>query len=392
MTQVLILNKAGKATAKADVAQELAGQEIKSHLIHETVVAELAARRAGTHSTRTRGQVRGGGSKPWRQKGTGRARAGSTRSPIWTGGGIVFGPTPRSYGGKVNRKVRRQAFLGALRAHVERHTLAVMEPTGWDEPSTKRADEYLRAAPERLGERPLLICLEDVDGVDGRSFRNLDGVDVLPAAGLETADLLAYRAVIVERASWERMAGELGASKRTTAKDSSPSAGEAADAGWEAGAKEREARAKEQAEYAEKRRAERTEEEEQAAAAAAAAAALAAAAAGTEPNADDELEAEADEPAAEDAVADDLESDTDTDTDADDDVDATETDSDESPDADDEPEPEATVEDQSDDEDAAAEISDEELEAEALAAAGEDEVDELAGEANAEADDEKESS
>ncbi|MGB1804161.1 MAG: 50S ribosomal protein L4, partial [Miltoncostaeaceae bacterium] len=95
---------------------ELEAQAIKPHLIHEVVTAEMAWRRAGTHSTKTRTDVRGGGTKPWRQKGTGRARAGSIRSPIWTGGGIVFGPHPRSYGGKVNRKVHRQAFRSALKA------------------------------------------------------------------------------------------------------------------------------------------------------------------------------------------------------------------------------------------------------------------------------------
>ncbi len=119
--------------------------------------------------------MRGGGAKPWRQKGTGRARQGSIRSPQWTGGGIVFGPTPRSYGGKVNRKVRAQAFRAALRAQAERGTAALMDPTGWDAPSTKRAAEYLRQASDAIGGRPLLIVLEDADSVEARSFRNLRG-------------------------------------------------------------------------------------------------------------------------------------------------------------------------------------------------------------------------
>ena len=113
-----LLSTTGKAAGSADVGDVIATQAIKPHLIHEAVTAEMAWRRAGTHSTKTRSDVSGGGAKPWRQKGTGRARAGSNRSPIWTGGGITFGPHPRSYGGKVNRKAHLQAFRSALRAPI----------------------------------------------------------------------------------------------------------------------------------------------------------------------------------------------------------------------------------------------------------------------------------
>ncbi len=202
-----LLNADGVTVGKASVAEAIAGQPIKQHLIHETVVAELAARRAGTHSTLTRGKVRGGGAKPWRQKGTGRARQGSIRAPQWTGGGIAFGPTPRSHGGKVNRKVREQAFRAALRAHAERGTAALMDPTGWETPLTKRAVEYLRQASDALAGRPLLIVVEDADGPEARSFRNIAGVNVLAAAELETVDLVAAATLLVERAVWERLAG-----------------------------------------------------------------------------------------------------------------------------------------------------------------------------------------
>jgi large subunit ribosomal protein L4 len=152
--------------------------------------------------------VRGGGAKPWRQKGTGRARQGSTRSPQWTGGGIVFGPTPRSYGGKVNRKVRQQAFRAALRAQVERGTAAIMDATGWEAPSTKRAAEYLRQAPEGLAARPLLVVVDDLQSVEARSFRNIEGVYILAGAELETVDVVAARGILVERSVWERLTGE----------------------------------------------------------------------------------------------------------------------------------------------------------------------------------------
>src|SRR3954468_12055117 len=138
-------------------------------LVHEVVVAELAARRRGTHATKTRGMVSGGGAKPWRQKGTGRARAGSSRSPVWTGGGTVFGPSPRHYTVKVNRKARRAALRAALSVHAERGSIHLLDPTGFDEPSTKRAAELL--ADHRGG--AILVGLADDDPATAKSFRNL---------------------------------------------------------------------------------------------------------------------------------------------------------------------------------------------------------------------------
>lgn len=210
MSLVTILDSSGSPAAQAAVADEVSSQQIKPHLIHETVVAELAAQRSGTHSTLTRGQARGGGRKPWRQKGTGRARQGSIRAPHWTGGGVAFGPTPRSYGGKVNRKIRRQALLGAVRAHVERASVAVMDPTGWDRPSTKRSAAYLGAAPEGLADRPLLVVLVDPDGVEGLSFRNIEGVEIIAARDLRTVDVMSFRSLLVERGAWEDLWGDLG--------------------------------------------------------------------------------------------------------------------------------------------------------------------------------------
>lgn len=202
-----LLSNTGKASGAADIGAELEAQAIKPHLIHEAVTAEMAWRRAGTHSTKTRSDVSGGGIKPWRQKGTGRARAGSNRSPIWTGGGVVFGPHPRNYGGKVNRKAHRQAFRSALKAHVERGTIAVMDPTGWDEPSTKRAAQYLAAAPDELAARPLLVVVTEISSPEALSFRNMRDVRVLEARDIETVDIMAGRSVLVEREVWERWNG-----------------------------------------------------------------------------------------------------------------------------------------------------------------------------------------
>lgn len=207
MTPLPLLNSDGVTVGRAALAPQFAEQSIKQHLIHETVVAELAARRAGTHATRNRAAVRGGGAKPWRQKGTGRARQGSTRAPQWTGGGVVFGPSPRSYGGKVNRKVRQQAYRAALRAHAERGSLALIEPLGWDAPSTRRAVEYLRQAPDAINVRPLLIVVDDIQSVEARSFRNIDGVYILAASELEVVDIVAAKALLFAREVWEHIAG-----------------------------------------------------------------------------------------------------------------------------------------------------------------------------------------
>jgi len=207
MSPLPLLGPDGAAASELELTPELAAQTIKPHLVHQTVVNELARRRRGTHATKTRTDVRGGGAKPWRQKGTGRARQGSIRAPQWTGGGVVFGPHPREYGGKVNRKVQVQAFRSALRAHIERGSVAVMDATGWDAPSTKRAAAYIAAGPAALAAaRPLLVVLDDLQGVEARSFRNLADVYVLTPSDLETVDVVAAHGLLVARSAWERLA------------------------------------------------------------------------------------------------------------------------------------------------------------------------------------------
>jgi large subunit ribosomal protein L4 len=170
-------------------------------LVHEVVVAELAARRRGTHSTKTRGMVSGGSAKPWRQKGTGRARAGSSRSPIWTGGGIVFGPSPRHYTVKVNRKARRAALRAALSVHAERATLHALDAAGFDEPSTKRAAELLEA--HRGGS--VLIALGDDELGAAKSFRNLAGVTVLHVDDVGVADVVGAATLVASQAALDKL-------------------------------------------------------------------------------------------------------------------------------------------------------------------------------------------
>ncbi|MEA2159245.1 MAG: large subunit ribosomal protein [Solirubrobacteraceae bacterium] len=167
-------------------------------LVHETVRAELNARRRGTASTKTRGEVSGGGAKPWRQKGTGRARAGSSRSPIWTGGGVTFGPRPRSYTFKVNRKARRAAFASALSVHAERESLAIFDPGVFDAPATKQAAQILA---DWGASGPTLVLLSESEANAGMSFRNLKRVAVMPATDAGVADLIGAASLLVSESA-----------------------------------------------------------------------------------------------------------------------------------------------------------------------------------------------
>jgi len=179
------------------------GAKFHGPLVHESVRAELNARRQGTHSTKTRGLVRGGGAKPWRQKGTGRARAGSSRSPVWTGGGTVFGPTPRHYTSKVNRKEKRAAFRSALSVHAERGTLALFDPAAFDTPSAKSAFRLLGDWGVRGS---VLVILTDAEAPVALSFRNLEQVrGVLPAEGVGVADLIGAANVLASPAAVDEL-------------------------------------------------------------------------------------------------------------------------------------------------------------------------------------------
>jgi large subunit ribosomal protein L4 len=186
---------------KVDLDDEVFGVAFNGPLVHEVVVAELAARRRGTHATKTRGMVSGGSAKPWRQKGTGRARAGTSRSPIWTGGGTVFGPSPRSYVVKVNRKARRAALRSALSVHAERSTIHVVDAGSFDAPSTKRAAELLDA--HRGGS--VLVVLSDDELTAAKSFRNLSRVGVLHVDDVGVADLVGAATLVLSQAALDSL-------------------------------------------------------------------------------------------------------------------------------------------------------------------------------------------
>ena len=190
-------------TKKVDLDDAAFGAEFHEPLVHESVRAELAARRQGTHATKTRGNVRGGGAKPWRQKGTGRARQGSIRAPHFAGGGTVFGPTPRHYTFKVNRKERRAALRSALSLHASRGSLAVLDPAPFAEtPSTKDAAALLRDWAQPAG---VLVVLGTEEERVALSFRNVDRLSVLPAEAVGVADVVGASAVLVSQAALDAL-------------------------------------------------------------------------------------------------------------------------------------------------------------------------------------------
>ena len=195
MAEAPVLGGGAKPVALDDVAF---GARFNGPLLHESVRAELAARRRGTAATKTRGMVSGGNSKPWRQKGTGRARAGSIRSPIFSGGGAAFGPHPRSYTFKVNRKERRAALRSALSVHAERESLAVFDAGVFKAPTTKQAAGLLL---DWGAASPTLVLLTDAEAAAGKSFRNLGRVVVMPVGDAGVADVIGAASLLVSEAA-----------------------------------------------------------------------------------------------------------------------------------------------------------------------------------------------
>jgi large subunit ribosomal protein L4 len=179
------------------------GARFNGPLVHEVVRAELNALRQGTAATKTRGNVSGGGAKPWRQKGTGRARAGSSRSPLWKGGGTVFGPSPRHYTFKVNRKARRAALRSALSVHADRGSLAIFDATSFgDAPTTKAAARLLQDWGQAL---PVLVLLDGDEATAGLSFRNMTRVIAMPVEDAGVADIIGAASLLISEAALDQI-------------------------------------------------------------------------------------------------------------------------------------------------------------------------------------------
>jgi len=197
----------GGAKAKqVSLEESVFAAEVTPHLVHETVRAEMNAARAGTQGGKSRGLVAGGRSKPWRQKGTGRARAGTTRAPQWTGGGLAFPPGQRNYEVKVNRKARRAALRGALSSHAGNGTLALVDGSAFDAPSTRRAAELLAD----FAERPTLVVVSEDEDAVVKSFRNLDKVLVTVHSELEVAGVVWARSLLVSEAALPHVLARAG--------------------------------------------------------------------------------------------------------------------------------------------------------------------------------------
>jgi large subunit ribosomal protein L4 len=194
-----ILDAAGKKSKDATLEEAVFAAEVKPHLVHEAVRAEQNAQRAGTRAIKSRGLVAGGRGKPWRQKGPGRARAGTTRAPQWTGGGGAFAPRT-NFEVKVNRKARKAAFRAALSSHAQGGTLGLIDSSAFTEPSTKTAAAFLQAWGQEL---PTLLVVREDDEQIIRSFRNLERVLVITPAELEVAAIVWARSLLVTESALE---------------------------------------------------------------------------------------------------------------------------------------------------------------------------------------------
>ena len=201
MANVSVYNMEGKEVGSIELNDAVFGVEVNEHLVHMAVVNQLANNRQGTQSAKTRSEVSGGGRKPWRQKGTGHARQGSTRAPQWTGGGIVFAPKPRDYSFKMNKKEKRIALLSALSSKVAESKIVVLDEFKLDEIKTKKFVEVMN----NLKVENALVVLEDENKNVVLSGRNIPSVKVTATNEINTYDVLKYTTLVVTKAAVEKL-------------------------------------------------------------------------------------------------------------------------------------------------------------------------------------------
>ncbi|UOQ49455.1 50S ribosomal protein L4 [Gracilibacillus caseinilyticus] len=205
MPKVALFNQSGSQVGDVEINDAVFGIEPNEHVLHDAVLMQRASLRQGTHAVKNRSDVRGGGRKPWRQKGTGRARQGSIRSPQWVGGGTVFGPTPRSYSYKLPKKVRRLALKSAFSSKVKDDSLVVLEGIAFDAPKTKEVVSMLSSLNV---DTKALIVTADKDEVLVKSANNLENVKVLSVSEVNVLDLLTHDKLILTKEAAEK-AGEV---------------------------------------------------------------------------------------------------------------------------------------------------------------------------------------
>ncbi|MBH5320796.1 50S ribosomal protein L4 [Paenibacillus sp. GSMTC-2017] len=202
MPKVTVFNVSGAQVGELELAESIFGIEPNTHVMHSMVVLQQAAERQGTHKTKGRSEVRGGGRKPWKQKGTGRARQGSIRSPQWVGGGTVFGPTPRSYGFKLPKKVRRLAIKSALSSKVIANEIIVLDQLTFAAPKTK---EFANILTNLKADRKALVVTANYEDNVALSARNIPGVKFVAADGINVRDVLVYDKLIITKEAVEKV-------------------------------------------------------------------------------------------------------------------------------------------------------------------------------------------
>lgn len=202
MPKVIVYNQSGAQVGEIELNDSIFGIEPNNHVLYEAIIMQRASLRQGTAKTKTRAEVRGGGRKPWRQKGTGRARQGSIRSPQWRGGGVVFGPIPRSYSYKLPKKVRRLAIKSALSAKVKEQNLIVLEDLSFAEPKTKEFVKMLSNLP--VGKKALFVT-DTVNTNVELSGRNIPGVTIIEASNINVLDVVGHETLVMTKAAVEKV-------------------------------------------------------------------------------------------------------------------------------------------------------------------------------------------
>ena len=207
MPKVALYNQTGAQVGEIELADSVFGIEPNRSVLHDAVVMQQASQRQGTHDVKNRSEVRGGGRKPWKQKGTGRARQGSIRSPQWVGGGVVFGPTPRSYAYKLPKKVRRLAIKSALSSKVQANEILVLEGLAFDAPKTKDMIQVLKGL--NVDRKALVVTGDFADAV-AKSARNIPGVKFVTADGINVLDVLGYDKLVITKDAVAKVEEVLG--------------------------------------------------------------------------------------------------------------------------------------------------------------------------------------
>lgn len=207
MPKVSLLNQTGSSVGEIELNDSVFGIEPHSSVLFDAVIAQRASLRQGNHKVKNRSEVAGGGRKPWKQKGTGRARQGSIRSPQWRGGGVVFGPVPRSYSYKLPKKVRRLALRSALSAKVLEENFLVLETLVLGTPKTK---DFLKVLKDLSIEKKALFVTAELDENVALSARNIPGVTVVSATGINVLDLLGHEKIVITKAAVEKIEEVLG--------------------------------------------------------------------------------------------------------------------------------------------------------------------------------------